>query len=282
MNLTQENIRSFRKRKIIKDLKKIKEISYSPEGTNLVVSGEGYINAYDTLSANLINTVSVEAQNLTHFTENTLLISKDKEIKHLSLYDNKYLSVYKSHSNSINFINTHNFLDWFITSCSASVKIWDIKNKNPIYELNLLNSLGSFFGDKLIIVYNSVLKMYDTKKLSVPLKSIKIPHNDYNKISVTENLFTISGSKFHQIYDKECNLISPIKTEKNSFVSFTPDSDYYTCSSGSFLFFNDSVSKNKVHTLREEKGDFGNVIFNPCYLQFVSAENNVNFWMPDE
>lgn len=280
MNPTTDDYKNFTKHKSIEDLKDIRNISYSPDGKFLAISTDGSLRVYDALSGNISTVISLDINNFTHFTENTILFLKDKEIKYLSLYDNKYLNIFQGHLTKINNIYASSLNDSFVTSSEQDVNIWDIKSKNPIYHLKIKNAIGSFVDDRFLLASNSIVKIYDIRNINNCLKTIKIIQSDYQKIESCRDYFSISGNKMHQIYNKEGEFITPIKTVESSYVTFTPDTKHYTCSAGQFLIFNDTTSKNKLFTMKDEANHFGNVLFNPCYLQFVSTNEKLNFWMP--
>ena len=158
--------------------------------------------------------------------------------------------------------------------------MWDLNCKNPVYKLDVQNGISAFVGENFVVSANTLLKLYDARYPTGPYKSLLVPYNEYRKIASTDKYFCISSTNTHHVYNLQGELIHSLKTERNSFASLSPDSKYFMCSSGSFLFCTDIGSKKRVSTLQEEDTTFGMVDFNPRYAQLATSFFDLNLWLP--
>lgn len=280
MDLSNALVKEFYCAKEFSGDNSISSAQYSPTGESLCVSINRKLKIYNVLKGSISNIISLDASVFTHVTGTNILYSSDRNIDFLSLHDNKVISNFKSHTEKVSYISSGMYGDTFLSSCRDSVKMWDLSCKNPVYSLDINNATASFVEKNFIVCTNSLLSLYDVRYASGPYSTSLIPLSEYKKVSTTTTCFCISSKNVHRVYDTEGLLLHDLKTERSSFTTLSPDSKYLICTSGSFLFWIDIESKERVHTMREESMNFGLVEFNPVYAQMATLFFNLRLWLP--
>ncbi|KAG0438074.1 WD repeat-containing protein 82 [Dictyocoela muelleri] len=272
MNLSTETITGFKRFKIIDD-KKISQIEYLHTGDKLVYKTPETLKIYDPLKGTLLNVIHLKILSFKMLFNNNLVHSTPTEVKYLSIYDNQYIRSFYGHQN-VTEINKCPVNDLFITHSDVALFVWDLRYKKPIFRKNVYNSHSAFSKNNLtLLINNSILKTFDFRNLdSGPISSRIVPEKIDNINYIGENI--IAGSKqsiiiFNDQYTK-------IFVEKRGNFCVTPDNNYIFCNSGNHLVaVFDALNGKNVGSYR---GD-SLVAFNPQYAQFVTAGNNLTFWM---
>eukprot|EP00866_Antonospora_locustae_P000847 jgi/Antlo1/847/1546 len=281
MELNDDTVRSFRRVKQLEEDERIRSASYSPSGALLSAGVGRRLKVYCTLSGSVKNIVSTEAPVLVHVTESSVLLASDQNIRLLSLYDNKYTRMFKSHADSVQWISASSYSDFFLSSCSSGVRLWSLECRNPIYKADVRHSRAVFIAeDNFVIATDSLLLLYDVRSPAGPFKSARIPYERHRRLFATSRLLCVSGDRSHRIFDFEGRPIHSVETARESHVTLTPDSQYSVCSSGTYLIFTDIASDRRVCALKDHESSLGVVECNPKYVQLVTISRELNLWMP--
>jgi len=312
MKLTDQVVRSFKPGKIFRDNQsKVNHIDFSHDGQLLITSSDDdSIAIYDCMGGRKKETSNSKKYGVTfiQFThaQNTVLHGSNKQddtIRYLSLHDNKYIRYFQGHTKTVVSLHMSPVDDTFLSgSLDKTVRLWDLRSDNCQGVMHVSGRpVTSYDQEGLIFaagVNSQVIRLYDLRSFDKgPFTSFNLPKCPQD-VELTGIKFSNDGKKFlvctthghiHLLDAFQGNLLhtfTGVATGvKNAFLeaSFTPDSQYilsgstdgkthvWSADSGKKVFVLDGL----------HPGPVSNIKFNPKYMMFVSACNNLAFWIPD-
>lgn len=293
MNITDDFLRSFQKTIVLRENFAPSCVKYSPLGTSASISVQNTLKTYNTISGTLMNSLSIKPTSFDYITENCIVHTSDTSLKYLSLYDSTYISTFYGHTSPVKSVISCNLNDTFGSFCEDFVKIWDIRCLNPTFSIPCRNGTLAFVNENYFTVKTGqTILFYDKRNITGPIKKRFLEiENDKNFLTFQDNDFLANekfvilnqGGNKHLILDLNLELFHTINTHKKSKIEFLPGLDYYLISSGSIIYIYDTQKKLRFGNIRDNNLlEIGEVLFNPVYAQFISVNNGISFWMPQQ
>lgn len=241
----------------------------------------------------------------------------DHTIRYLSLNDNSFIRYFRGHKNLVNSLEVNPTQDLIVSaSLDNTIKLWDLRSSNfqgstpmqgPSFTAfdpsGLVLAIGSDLNQKDGMM-KSTFQLSDIRMFTTgPFLNIDLPSNfTFNKVEFSNDnkyilISSLTGN--HLVYDSfEGKMINELAIGSNVPLSewpnsgtacFTPDSKYVLSGTGdgSISIFEIDKSKNggvitpssKLVSTYDTQPRM--VLFNPKFQEFVSADSNINFWIPD-
>ncbi|ADM11446.1 uncharacterized protein Eint_041590 [Encephalitozoon intestinalis ATCC 50506] len=287
MILTDEAFSEFRQSKSLGPDTSPEEVEYSTDGLLLSTTQNNILRLYSSVSGNVQNIIHVPSiQKYKFLYPNALVHAASNSLHLLSVFDNKYVRTFIGHKSQINSLSVCPMEDAILSSSFDSTSYWDIRKKNPVYRINVTNSISSLSlsNDYATLINDTLLKVYDKRNPKGPKNTSSLPERRYKEIfySTDGNFIIASDEKGHLFLGPDGAIKSSISLEKGSNGCVTPDSKFFLCCENSSIFVYHLKTKRRLHTYKAHGFDNAKVRFNPCYAQFVSSSSLLNIWAIEE
>ncbi|KAH3678493.1 hypothetical protein WICMUC_001510 [Wickerhamomyces mucosus] len=317
--LTDSIYRSFQasKKFTFKDQQTITSLDYDDSGQFLIsTSANETIELFDAMKGKPLKTIGSKKYgcHLAKFTHNskTCIYAStklDHTIRYLQFKDNSFLRYFKGHTAQVTSLEVSPTHDIFLTSSlDDTIRLWDVRASNQ-QALRPFKSPGivSYDPSGLVVcissLQNSKAQLYDVRSLeNDPFQEFSLPVGfQWNKVEFSNDnkyiLFSCTNGN-HLIFDSfDCDIVA----ELSGMVAIPPSDFPYTGSAsftpdGKFVFSGNGNGTVSVWDLSNINGKGvtiqpichlsgdnrpRNLIFNPKYLQFATADEELFFWLPD-
>lgn len=287
MNLDDNSITSFGRCKTIEEAKIIHTFDYHHTGNNIVYSCSDTIKVFNCINGKTSNIVHCNVLNLKTLFDNLILTSSENIINLHSLYDNHIVRQFKEHDKPIKYIDSHKQSDTFISLSDNKLVVHDLRVANSIYNLEIDDMLVSMSDNKMaIIINNSILNLYDIRFFNgkivedeVGLRAgpyyTKLFDEHIENIKGYNDVFVVGANNSLQFIDEKHENKKIYVDGRNNY-ELTPDGKYCFVETNNTFQVMDVDTCNYKWTYRGG----GNIVFNPCYAQFVTVDCTVlTFWM---
>lgn len=287
----------------------ITSLDFSSDGNLLLSCNEDeQIILYDCEEGTPKTTVNSKKYgvDLIRFTHNkTTGIHASTKIDHtlrlLSLHDSKYLRYFPGHTNKVNSLCLSPCDDSFISaSLDKSVRVWDIRQPNPVGMVQLSGSkpIAAYDPEGLafaIGVSSDSIKLYDSRSFdNGPFSSFKCPGEkgcEWTGLKFSPNgkyILVYTNGSIIRIFDAfNGNCVRTLEGVINNGnvsleASFSPDSQFVACGSTDGQVHIWNIDKGyKVCVLNgDHPAAVQRVQFNPKKHMLASACSNLAFWLP--
>ncbi|KAF7682505.1 WD repeat-containing protein 82 [Astathelohania contejeani] len=287
MILTDNSFKNFNPSKVQKEKSVINCVRFSDDGSLLGTTTATTLKIFDPLTSKLQTCINIHSTKLfDFFFPNTIIHTADHNLKYLSIFDNHYIRNFKNHRSTIRSLSVSKRTNIILSTSKERVNIWDISVRNPIYTINCVNSVGCLSNlstDFCVSVNNAMIKFFDLKQATfgpyytIPLLSeivsMEYTFDDRFVVVTTTTAYVFISTDKHEIY-------WTISMENRGRGCVTPDSRYFLCTSGAYIFVYDIIARKKLHSYKDHINEYGNIRFNPLYAQFVTGGSAVRYWLP--
>jgi COMPASS component SWD2 len=283
MLLSDDIFDGFKQSRLIgKDLEPT-DMVYSTDGLLLGACNSSMLKLFSATTGQVQNIIHIgNMSNFEFIYPNALVHSRLCGLYYLSVYDNQYIRSFNGHRSNIRAISVSPGSDALMSSSAECTNYWDIRKKNPTLRIEAMNGLGALSSsyDFAVTVSDVLLKLYDRRNTRGPRTTVRLPMKDYSGIAYSPDGSCIiaSSDRSHFIFDSEGSLRSSINLERPSRGCFSPDSNYFICCSGDFVFVYRLRDRKRLCTF--QSAGFSNTVvrFNPRYAQIAAASSSVNLW----
>ena len=255
-------------------------IDYSPTGEYFSNVVNDSLKIYTARTGILKNIITAQIDTMAYFQNNTLLYSKDNSISYLSIYDNKLLRSFESHTETIKSISVNNISDTFMSVGKESVKLWDVRYKNPIVSFGAHNFIGAMDrDDNFAIANNNFVYLYDIRNFTTSKAVKPIKSNFFKKMWYTPDsgFICLSSLRNHLFIDKNGDFVSNLTLENESDGCCIFDSNIFLGGSSKNLLALKIQDDKRIGRLSLDGFDINLVRAYPYLSQFiVGSDNSLN------
>lgn len=278
MNETDENfLVHFSDSKTIQEQYPTRLIDFSPNGEHFSYAVNDSLKIYIARTGTLKNIITIPIDTMSYFQNNTILFSRDNNLSYLSIHDNKILRTFESHTDRIKSISVNNTSDTFMSVGKESIKLWDIRYKDPFVSFEAPNCLGSMNRENsFTLANNNFIYIYDIRNFSNPKIVKAIKPNFYKKMWYTPDSEFICLSSFrnHLFLDKNGECISQLNLENDSDGCCIHDSNIFLGGSSKNLLAFKVQDDKRIGRLSLDNFDVNMVRSNPYLSQFIVGSDN--------
>lgn len=263
---------------------KIENLEYSTCGKFFSYTADSSLKIHSTsIPAVLKNIITVKIDTMKYFQKNTLIYSKDNSIFYLSVYDNKYLRSFEGHNDSISSLSVDQHNDRFMSVGTDTIKIWDIRHKDPVYTLDSKGKLGALSKDhEYALADNNFVYLFDLRNSRgyVEIKSIKPGFTKKLWYTPDQMYLGVSSLKCHQfISSKEATSNVAYSLENPCDGDIFRDSNIFVTGSSKMLFAYKIADKKTIGRMGIPDFECSTIRANPNYPQFVcSSGHSIRIW----
>lgn len=273
MNEAEENfLNSFADSKTIQELSPTKLLEFSPTGEYFSYVVNDSLKIYTARTGVLKNIITVSMDTMCYFQNNTLLHTKDNNILYLSIYDNKYLRTFDAHKDTIKSISVNNCSDTFISVGKETVKLWDIRYKDPIISLETQNMIGAISRENdFVLANNNFVYIFDMRNFLHPKYTKPIKPNFYKKMWYTadSNCICLTTFKNHLFLQANGDYMSHLNLENESDGCSINDSNIFLGGSSKNLLAFKIQDNKRIGRLNIDNFDISVARSNPYLSQFI-------------
>ncbi|KAJ8598194.1 hypothetical protein CTAYLR_005517 [Chrysophaeum taylorii] len=169
-------------------------LCFHREGALCISCGGGSVRLVDCLSGSSRKVVHCKKYgiNAAAYTHHELSIihaggeggfQADNAIRYLSLYDNKYLRVFRGHELPVRTLTMCPSTDIFVSGADDALALWDLKDAKGAIAVMPGASRAAYSPDGLVLgalsIDGDAIRLYDSRKYDVgPFASFDISHDD--------------------------------------------------------------------------------------------------------
>lgn len=298
----------------------ITSLSFDDHGQYLLTSSASdNMHLYDAVGCRFLNTIASKkygchSAKFTHAQSECVYSStmKSFDIRHLNLETNQYLRYFSGHGALVSDIQVSPLNDTFLSaSYDESVRLWDLRVSKPQAIVpSLVPSCIAYDPSGLVFALgnpeNSEIGLYNLKQLkSGPFLVIKVKpsFNQWNKLEFSnDGKYLLLGSSVGvqiildafdgtQLFELTGTKAFPLREFMDAgSACFTPDGKYTlgTDYEGRIAIWNhhESISNRNLkpqgYIAAAPDSCPRTIAFNPKYAMFVTADEQVDFYVGEE
>jgi COMPASS component SWD2 len=284
MNETEENfLNQFYESKTIHEQSPIRLLEFSPNGEHFSYVVNDSLKIYVSSTSlpgnacSLKNIITAPMDTMAYFTNYTLIHSNDNNMFYLSIFDNRYLRTFEGHTDKIQSITVNGLQDMFMSSGKDSIKLWDIRYKDPILSFDSKGRMGCISRDNdFAIADNNFIYIYDHRHYSTPKEVKAIKPNFYKKMWYTQDssLICMTNYKSHLFLDNQGNFVTSLNLENESDGCCLFDSNVFLFGSSKNILAHKIQDKKRIGRLVSDNLEVSFVRSNPQHFQFIAGSEN--------
>lgn len=262
---------------LIRENTQIRNIEYSTGGDLLSYTVGDSLKIHSTLDGSVKNIITVEISTMKFFQKNTILISHDNTIRHLSIHDNRFLAVFTGHAGKITSLSVNSQHDLFMSIGPKEANVWDVRMSDPLRKVVARDQIGALScNNQYSLCNNNILKIFDMRYEAGPVSTVMIQPNFYRKFWFTADgeAMAIAGAKDYTFFDKEGNMLSYIAVEEENNGDTTPDSSTLLCCSKKYIFAYRILDRKRIGTLETSTQNNYVIRANPVSPGFICASSD--------
>lgn len=302
-----------------KEVAPVTSLSFDDHGKFLLTaSANDNMHLYDTISCKFLNTIGSKkygchAAKFTHAQNECIYSStmKSFDIRHLNLETNQYLRYFTGHGALVHDIQMSPLNDTFISaSYDESIRLWDLRSsKAQAIIPSVVPNCIAYDPSGLVIALGNPesmeLALYNLRQLNKgPFLTVKIEKmfKNWNKVEFSnDGKYILLASSYGkhiildaftgvQLFELSGTRAFPLREFMDSgSACFTPDGKFVlgTDYDAKIAIWNhsDSISNRSLKPQSSIPAAPGSsarsIAFNPKYSMFVTADENVDFYVYD-
>lgn len=277
MNENEENFLSqFSEAKTIQEVSTIKLLDFTPNGEHFSYVTNDSLKIHSSRNGILKNIITAPMDAMCYFQNNTLIHSKDNKLYYLSIHDNKYLRSFESHKDKIQYITANNIADTFMSSGKESIKLWDIRYKDPIVSFDSIGKIGAIDRvNNFAISDNNFIYIFDARNHASPLETKQIKPNFYKNMWYTfdSSCICLSDFKSHLFLDSSGDYITCLNVENESDGCCINDSNIFLCGSSKNVIAYKVQDKKRIGWLPLDSMEVSIIRSSPLNNQFITGSD---------
>ncbi|CCK71438.1 WD-repeat containing protein SWD2 KNAG_0H00220 [Huiozyma naganishii CBS 8797] len=315
--LKYKGVKTFRLQE--KEVSPITSLNFDDHGKYLLTAAANdNMHLYDTVSCKFLNTIGSKkygchSAKFTHAQNECIYSStmKSFDIRHLNLETNQYLRYFTGHGALVHDVQMSPLNDTFLSaSYDESVRLWDLRSsKAQAIVPSVLPNCIAYDPSGLVFALGNPESMeiglYNLKQLvKGPFLTIKLEHmnKSWNKLEFSnDGKYLLVGSSYGKQLvldafsgDTLFELVGtrsfpPREFMDNGSACFTPDGRFTLATSydGKIAVWNhsESISNKTLKPIASITAAPDScprsIAFNPKYSMFVTADENVDFYVYD-